>query len=101
MELSIDDVEILFQLIAGDDGRIDPHELVHNVQRLKGTARSMDLLSESKALRSAIHCIPREVKDVLHPLEHLPPAEDLQILDHENTAPLAGAPNEDELRRKP
>jgi len=43
MELSTDDVQLLFRLIGGDDMRISPEELIKGTARLKGAARSIDM----------------------------------------------------------
>jgi len=51
MELSTDDGDTLFEIIAEDDGRIDPAELVQGVAKLKGAARSMDLLALKRGIK--------------------------------------------------
>jgi len=45
MGLDIDDVDILFETLNGGDGRVTAPELVAGAARLKGNARSIDLLT--------------------------------------------------------
>jgi len=52
------DVKLTFDMIAGDDGRITEEELVNGVERLKGPARSIDLLRfsvDQEPRRSQVH----------------------------------------------
>merc|ERR1719387_2380677 len=47
--LPLSELEELFELLSGNDGRVSAKEFFHGVQRLKGTAKSVDvvwLLSE-------------------------------------------------------
>lgn len=45
MGLEIDDVDTLFETLNGGDGQVTAHELVAGAGRLKGGARSIDLLT--------------------------------------------------------
>jgi len=45
MGLEVDDVDTLFQTLNGGDGKVSPMELVAGAGRLKGNARSIDLLT--------------------------------------------------------
>merc|ERR1719329_309691 len=62
MEISTDDVDVLFDLVAEDDGRIDPAELVHGVSKLKGTARSMDLLAGNRDMKHHFQKISDQIR---------------------------------------
>jgi len=44
MGLEIDDVDVLFETLSGGDGKVTSDELVDGAGRLKGSARSIDLL---------------------------------------------------------
>merc|ERR1712100_902272 len=45
MELDIRDAELVFALVDDGDHRISAAELVHGFSRLKGTARSLDMVT--------------------------------------------------------
>merc|ERR1712008_114162 len=45
MGLEVDDVDIVFETLNGGDGKVTAHELVAGAGRLKGNARSIDLLT--------------------------------------------------------
>jgi len=45
MGLEVDDVDILFETLDGGDGKVTADELVVGAGRLKGNARSIDLLT--------------------------------------------------------
>lgn len=50
MELTVQDVNVLFDTLAQGDGRISPSELVTGVARLKGPARSLDMVTILSAM---------------------------------------------------
>merc|ERR1719223_346082 len=60
MDLDVSDAHVLFELLANGDGAISAEELVTGMKKLKGTARSIDLLTlmrELKELGRQIECI--------------------------------------------
>merc|ERR1712107_597657 len=57
MDTEIDDGDNLFDLIAGDDGEISLAELIAGISRLKGPAKSMDLIVSVNRLQHELHGI--------------------------------------------
>lgn len=52
MELEVNDSKVLFNLLDNGDGKITVGELVRGVARLRGSARSIDLIALAGKLRS-------------------------------------------------
>jgi len=72
LEISVADVEKVFELISGDGGLLSLDDLVRGIQRLKGTARSLDMAS-------ILH-EQREIVRLLTAIrQSLPPIQDRRI----------------------
>merc|ERR1719181_1610211 len=44
LDIPMNDLVSLFELLAGSDGRVSAKEFFHGVERVKGTAKSVDMV---------------------------------------------------------
>merc|ERR1712185_618540 len=51
LEVDVRDLETLFKLLDDGDGRISPEEFVNGLQRMKGSAKALDLVTLLKITR--------------------------------------------------
>merc|ERR1712008_461884 len=53
MGLDVDDAAAVFEQLHGGDGHITPHELMIGAAKLRGSARSIDLLTHMRECRQS------------------------------------------------
>jgi hypothetical protein len=63
MELNVNDIDTVFSLLDDGDGKLTPEELVAGVSRLKGVAKSIDVVKMEQRMGSMLENLARISRD--------------------------------------